>query len=183
MGPTDFPVALSRNWGWLVAWGVLLLVVGTIGLSFATLFTQAAVWMFGVFLLVGGAISLFAAIQSMRWSGFFLLLLLGLLQIVAGAVCVSEPLLVGIKLTIVLAALLIIGGMLRLVVSVTQRFPHWGWSAIIGILNIAIGAAIWFEWPQSGVWFLGVCLALDLLFHGWTLVLLGLAVRPKPAMA
>lgn len=179
----SLPSELSRNWGWLVAWEVLLLIVGTIGLGYSVLFTEVAVLMFGVFLLIGSGISLLAAFHSRSWSGFFLLLLLGLLQLISGIFCVANPLIAAIKLTVILAVFLILGGMLRLVVAVTQRFPHWGWSAIIGILSIAIGVEIWLEWPVSGLWFLGFLLALDLMFHGWTLVLLGLAARQSPRAA
>ena len=48
--------ALQKSWGWLVALGVLQIVLGTIGLGSAFLFTIASVLLFGVLIFTGGVV-------------------------------------------------------------------------------------------------------------------------------
>ena len=43
-------------------------------------------------------------------------------------------------------------------------------SAILGVL-------IWAQWRASGVWVIGLLVGIQLLFTGWALVMLALAVR------
>ena len=45
---------LQKNWGWLLALGLLFIILGTIGLGMTVVLTAASVWLFGVLMLVGG---------------------------------------------------------------------------------------------------------------------------------
>ena len=46
-----------------------------------------------------------------------------------------------------------------------------------GLLNLVMGVMIWASWPVSGLWVIGLFVGIDLLFHGWWLTMLALAVR------
>jgi uncharacterized membrane protein HdeD (DUF308 family) len=46
-----------------------------------------------------------------------------------------------------------------------------------GIVSFLLGAAIWAQWPVSGVWVIGTYVGVEMLVYGISLLMLGLAVR------
>ena len=56
-------------------------------------------------------------------------------------------------------------------------FPHWGWVLIGGIINLTLGIMIWMQWPEASLWVIGLFIGIDLIFTGWTWVMLALSVR------
>ena len=48
-----------------------------------------------------------------------------------------------------------------------------------GIIAILAGLVIFAGWPGSGVWVLGLCLAIDVLFQGFAWLMFGFALRPR----
>jgi uncharacterized membrane protein HdeD (DUF308 family) len=39
------------------------------------------------------------------------------------------------------------------------------------------------RWPESSLWVIGLFLGIDLLFHGWSSIILGLMIKEQsPAM-
>src|SRR5262249_43288839 len=115
------------------------------------------------------------------WAGFFLLLLAAVLEIVVGCFVVAHPGAAALDLTLVLAAFLLIGGIFRIVAALAQRFAFWGWVLFDGIVSVILGLMLWRQWPASGVWFIGFCVGLDMLFRGCSWVALALAVRKAPS--
>ena len=41
----------------------------------------------------------------------------------------------------------------------------------------ALTAAFFMGWPVNSVWVLGLFLAIDLIFQGWTFIAVGLALK------
>ena len=73
---------------------------------------------------------------------------------------------------------------LRIGLSVAERFEGWGWVLLNGVVSVILGAGIWREWPLSGLWVIGLFVGIEMLFGGLSWVMLGLAVRAgaTPAM-
>lgn len=46
--------SLRQHWGWMLAFGILMLVLGAIGLYMTATFTLASVLVFGALLVIGG---------------------------------------------------------------------------------------------------------------------------------
>jgi uncharacterized membrane protein HdeD (DUF308 family) len=172
---------VRRNWGWFLALGIALIVLGTLGLGYAALLTFTSVLFFGILLLFSSVFQLVNAFQSRQWSGFFLHLLAGVLELIVGLFAVTHPLEAGVELTLVLAVFLIVGGIFRIVGSVMLQFPNWGWALLGGVISVLLGLMLWRQWPWSGVVFIGLCVAIDLIFHGWGWVMFALAIRSRPA--
>ena len=53
----------------------------------------------------------------------------------------------------------------------------WGWLVFAGIVSLALGTMIFFQWPESALWFIGLMIAIEMIFHGWAYVMLALAVK------
>ena len=158
-----------------------MVVLGTIDLGVSVATTIVSVWLFGWLLIIGGVLEGVHAFWRERgWGGFFIDLLTGILYVVVGFMIVAHPAETALTLTLVIALFLMFGGLFRIVVALMLRFPHWGWLALHGVVNLLLGIAIWRQWPLSGLWLIGLFVGLDLVFNGWSLVMLGLAAKKIP---
>ncbi|GAA4815359.1 hypothetical protein GCM10011365_02310 [Marinicella pacifica] len=43
--------------------------------------------------------------------------------------------------------------------------------------SLALGVMIFFRWPESALWFIGLMMDIELIFHDWAYVILTLAVK------
>jgi len=143
--PEDLlPGLLRVHRGQLLAVAVIGLVLGVIGLLFpgATQLTVAI--LFGVYLIASGMYRIMAAFvannldSGMRWvTG-----LLGLLIVIAGILCLSNPFATLIALALVIGIGWILEGIIDLVGGVRGTIrPRWfGWLS--GIVSMAAGVAM-----------------------------------------
>jgi len=175
--------AFRRNWLWFVLLGVALIIVGVIALGSLVLASLATAVALGVLLLAAGAAEAVGAFWSRRWSGFFLHLLSGALSIVVGGLCLWAPVDALLALTLLLACLLMVGGIFKIVAATTYRFKAWGWPLVSGIIDLMLGVLIWLEWPTAAWWVLGLFVGISLVFRGFNWIGLGVAIRAQPSAA
>ncbi len=182
-GPLSLGIEEVREHrGWFLVWGIVLIVLGSIALSSAFLMTLLSVIFLGWILIIGGLFAIIHALVRRRWHGFFLNLLAGVLYVVAGFLMVTNPAMAAVTLTLLIAMLLVVIGIFRLFVAFSLPLHHRGWVVLSGIISIVLGAMIWDSWPVSGLWVIGMFIGIDLIFAGWTEVMLSLvAGRTAPA--
>jgi uncharacterized membrane protein HdeD (DUF308 family) len=168
----------------LMIMGVALIILGAVSMTFSFITTLATVVMFGVLLLVGAGFQVVTAFLARRWRGFFLHMIMGVLYVIAGVFMIQNPLEAALGLTILVAVCLLAGGIMRIVMSVFERFEGWGWVFLTGLISTLLGAAIWRQWPLSGLWVIGLFVGIELLMSGISWLMLGLALRSstKPAL-
>jgi uncharacterized membrane protein HdeD (DUF308 family) len=46
-----------------------------------------------------------------------------------------------------------------------------------GVVTLLVGILIALRWPVNSLWVLGLFLAIDLVFQGWTFIAFGLALK------
>lgn len=166
------------RWGWFVGLGVLLALLGFGALTYVFAATLASVLFVGSIMIVGGIAQLIQAWKVTGWKGFTWWTLSGVLYLVAGGLVVYDPLMGATILTLLLGASLIAVGVLRLWIWVQNRSQQgWQWLALSAVVSLAAGLLIAINWPADSLWILGLVLAIDLLFQGWMLILLGLNLR------
>ena len=169
--------SLGSNWGWFVALGVILIILGFFALSAVVVASLATALFVGWLMLIGGVIETVGAFWSRRWSGFFLHLLSGVLSVIVGLLFVRAPVGAMLALTLLLACLLMVGGLFRIIAALTYRFSSWGWPLFSGIIDVILGVMIWMQWPASALWVIGLFLGISLVFRGADWIGVGLAVR------
>jgi uncharacterized membrane protein HdeD (DUF308 family) len=177
------PHILRRSWGWFLVLGVLEIILGTVAIGSTFIATLATVVFFGWLLLIGGILSAVHAFWRKRWRGFFLDLIIGVLYVVAGFFMVEEPLAAAASLTLLIAAFLMMGGIFRIVVALTGHLEHWGWVLLNGVITLALGIMIWRQWPSSAAWVIGLFIGIELIFYGWSLVMLSMIAKGAAAPA
>ena len=171
---------LKRNWGWYLALGVVLLLVGTVAIGSSLVMTLVSVVFFGWLMIFAGLAEVIHAFWCKDWGGFFLDLLGGVLYFVVGGMLVANPAASAVWLTLLIAAFLVVGGVFRVVAALAGRPPHWGWLLLSGAMSLILGLLIWAQWPVSGFWVIGLFAGIEMLFNGWSLVMLSLAARSLP---
>jgi uncharacterized membrane protein HdeD (DUF308 family) len=163
--------------------GATLIILGFVALGSPWIATLTIALVIGALLVVSGAAETIGAFWSWRWSGFFLHLLSGVLSIVVGVLFLRAPVDAVLALTLLLACLLMVGGIFKMVAALTYRFAVWGWPLVSGIIDLILGVLIWLEWPVSGLWVIGLFVGISLVFRGFNWIGLGLALRALPPSA
>ncbi len=172
---------LSRfqtHWGWLFLLGAIQLLGGVLALALPLVATWAGVVFFGAVLLASGVMQVVHAVQVRGWQGMLWHLLSGALYVLGGLVLLTHPLVGALAWTLVLAAMFIVDGVLRVVTALQVR-PRDGWGVFAagGVVSVLVGLLVWFKWPDSATWAIGLLLGVNLIFHGAALVALSLVYR------
>lgn len=168
---------IQARWGWLLALGVVLVLVGIAALGATVVATLATVTFLGVVLLVGGLLDVVSSFTSRAWRGFGLSLVTGILATIVGLMFVARPAAGAGVLTLLLVVMLLVNGVARIVYSAAERFPSWGWSFTSGVVAVLLGVWVLARFPTSAFWVLGVVVAVELLFRGTMWMALAFALR------
>jgi uncharacterized membrane protein HdeD (DUF308 family) len=78
-------------WGWFLAFGIALILLGVAAISAQFVATLTSVLVFGCLLLAGGGVQIVNAILARHWRAFFVSLLVGILHIVVGGLMIDRP--------------------------------------------------------------------------------------------
>ncbi|KTD24359.1 HdeD protein [Legionella lansingensis] len=172
------PRELKRNWGWLLALGILFVILGCIGLGMLVGLTLASMLVLGVFLIIGGILQIIDVFKCKRWKAVAWHAFIALLYLIGGGLVIYDPFLASALITALLASVLIIIGISRFFMAILLRGASgWGWLLFAGIIAIALGVMILLQWPLSGLWVIGLFIAIELIVDGWTYIFLALAFR------
>ena len=171
-------IPLRRSWGWLMAEGIVLIILGVIGLGAVALLSLASAIWFGAMIFVGGIVVLIDAFRHQGWKSRLWHILIGVAYVAVGVMTFVNPLVATASLTLLAGAALVATGVLRLIVAFQNReLPYWGWVAFSGVLSLLLGGMILAQWPGSSLWVLGTFLAIELIFQGWAAIALARAIR------
>lgn len=171
---------LRHRWGWLLALGVLMILLGTFALIMTPAATLGTVIVLGWLLVVSGIMEAIQAFRERKSGSLFLHLIGGIVGLLVGLLVVTHPIAGAIAWTLLFASFLTVIGVFRLVTAIRLKFPRWGWAALDGAITLGLGILLWFEWPWSGLWFLGVAVGVSLVLRGWSYVMLAFAVHSLP---
>jgi uncharacterized membrane protein HdeD (DUF308 family) len=174
-------LARAREYWWVfLVLGILLSVGGIVAIAYPFFSSVAAVLVLGAILIVGGVLTILGAFWAGKWSSQLLQLLVGILYVMAGMAIRDAPAESIAVLTLFTAAFLIVVGAFRMVASLVERFPQWGWVLLNGVVTLLLGLIIYDSFPSSALWLIGLLLGLDLLFNGWSWVMLAIFLRKSP---
>lgn len=166
---------------WFLCLGVALIIIGTLAIGSAELMTMVSVILLGWLLIFGGVFEVIHGIARRRWGGFFINLMGGALYTVTGLLMISHPGVAAATLTLLIAMLLIVGGTFRIFVAFSTPMHHRGWLILNGAISLFLGFSIMSSWPVSGLWVIGLFIGIDMIFDGWTEVMLALSAPALPA--
>lgn len=171
---------LGDRWGMIVAFGVIMLLLGFMALGLVLSATIATVLVIGGFMIATGVLEIVMAFSAHTWGRFFVWIIAGLLYVAAGVIAVSQPLLAASIFTLMLGAGLVATGIVRIVLAFQLPPEQSKWMVVLsGVITLLVGLAIVAGWPGNSFFILGVFLAVDLMFYGVGWVSFGLALRQR----
>jgi len=169
---------LRGNWGWLLALGILFVILGTIGLGMSFALTMASMLFFGVLMLIGGGFQLGHAFKCKGWKCILWHIVTAVLYVIAGLMFINDPALASTIITLLIAGIIIGIGLFRVFIAFQMKGASgWWWLLLGGIVSIILGVLILAELPSSGMWVIGLFIAVDLIMHGWSYIFVALAAR------
>lgn len=170
--------AIDRGWGWAVAMGTLMIVLGALAIIYPALTSVGVELILGVVLVGAGIVQLVYAFGVRGWKGFFWHLLIAITYATIGILLLVYPLGGLVTLTFLLALYLMISGVFKAVISLSSRdVSGWGWLLASGILSVVLGVLVWLNWPLSSFWFIGLIVGIDLVMAGFSLAAMAISVH------
>ncbi|MBV9567159.1 MAG: HdeD family acid-resistance protein [Hyphomicrobiales bacterium] len=167
---------LRARWANFAALGAAFILCGTIALGSLVSATVASVWMNGLMMILAGIAEIGMGLHMKDWGRLVLLSAAGVLIGIAGVICVINPLLAAVALTLCLGAGLCATGLVRIyVASQMGSDAPWRVAVLSGLFTFILGVIILASWPVNSRYVLGLFLAIDLIFYG--LAHLGLAFQ------
>jgi len=173
------PVSFLRKAsGWSIAWGVLLVVLGILAVGQPLLAGIAVNGLIAWLIVLGGVVHLVLAFHARGAGSVIWRLLVGLAYMAFGGYLLMHPLLGVASLTLLLASLFLIEGVLD-IVSYTRLRPAKGagWLLFDGLVTLVLSLLIWVHWPSSSAWAIGTLVGVSLIMSGVARVMMSLAVR------
>jgi uncharacterized membrane protein HdeD (DUF308 family) len=177
--PSSPQAELWRRRGRLLLLGGVLAVLGAGAVLLAAVTTLFSVGGLGAMLLVGGAVQALYALRFWRshWATFVPALLAAVLYLVCGVLLVAGPAAPAAGITLLMAAVLMAGGALRLLWSLGPGVPGRAASIAHGAVTLLLGVLLWAIWPATSLWAVGIFVGADLLAAGAMLVYLACIAR------
>jgi uncharacterized membrane protein HdeD (DUF308 family) len=104
------------------------MVLGIMCIGKAQTATTFSILALGWVLAISGVVWFVNSFQAWTWVGFLVYLLNAILRCVTGYLLIRHPDAGAEGVTMVLAALFIVGGLFRVAAASAIQFPRWGWT-------------------------------------------------------
>jgi uncharacterized membrane protein HdeD (DUF308 family) len=176
--------ALHAHWVLFLVEGVVLLVLGATAIVLPPLATLAFVIIIGWLLLVSGTVGLFTTFWMRHAPGFWWSLVSALLGIVVGIWLLAAPVSGALSLTLVLVAFFIVEGVASIMFALDHRRElsgNWAWMLVSGIVDLVLAALIFYHFPSTAAWAIGLLVGINMMFGGAALIAMALHARNASA--
>ena len=172
-------IALGRSGSTVsILWGALLIVLGIMAITAPFIAAVAVSAVVSWLIIFAGVVHLVLAFHTHGAGSVIWRLLVGVAYLVFGGYMIAHPVLSVASLTLVLASLFLIEGVLNLVLYARMRALHGSaWVLIDGVITILLGLMIYTQWPSSSLWAIGTLVGVSLMISGISRIGMTLAVR------
>ena len=161
-----------------ILWGVALIILGMLAVGSPFIAAVAVNVVIAWLIVLAGVVHLTVAFHKREAGSLIWRLLVGLAYVCFGVYLIARPAVGVASLTLVLASLFLLEGILNLALFFRAR-PLRGssWVLIDGIITLLLGLMIYAQWPSSSAWAIGTLVGVSMIISGVTRVMLSLSVR------
>jgi len=171
---SEITIAASPGTRNMKLFGIVTVVLGMLSIAAPLITGLSVVVLVGLLVLAGGLVRMAWAFRAGSFGKGLLMFAIGGLTLLCGLALVTDPILASGVLTIILAAYLVIDGVIEIAAAFhVHRSSGWLWLLVGGVLSILLGLMIWSEFPLSGAWAIGVLLGIKLLLVGMIMISVG----------
>jgi len=175
------PDVLRKHSTWFLIYGILIVVLGALAIVAPGIATLAVTLTVGWLLALGGLFGLVALVSGGTGvPNFWWNLFTSAIYVLAGFAVLTRPMAGVLTLTIILAAYLLAGGVLRIMMAFSYRAhvpAAWFWVLLSGVIDIVLALIIMSGLPDTASWVIGLLVGINLLMMGFSIVMVALAVR------
>jgi len=169
---------------WSIVWGVLLVVFGILAVGSPLLAAVAVNALIAWLIVLAGVVHIVLAFHARGAGSVIWRLLVGVAYILFGGYLLMHPLLGIASLTLLLASLFLIEGVLDIVLYFRIRQARGSaWLLLDGVVTLLLSLLIWVHWPSSSAWAIGTLVGVSMIMSGVARVMMSLAVRRLSATA
>ncbi|GGS39882.1 HdeD family acid-resistance protein [Streptomyces violaceus] len=187
--PAQLLAALGRSWTWILASAVATLVPGILVLVWPEATLHVVAVLVGLYLLAAGAFRFVETFARQEQGHRLPSLLLAVLCVLAGVLCLRNPLQTVTALSLIVGLVWLVSGMLTLYTALAARdLPHRGFvlgAAVLGIVAGIVVLALPAESARAltrllGLWLVLLGLAEAGLAFAWRAALRGTDTLTRP---
>lgn len=168
--------APGQTWGWVMAYGVVLLLAALIVLVNPLVAGVATGLILGVMLVVYGVAAIAAGWTSLSTRARWTEILLGALALIAGIFTIVDPVAGALSLVWAIGVWLVIAGGFQIAAALKARHDK-GWRLFMGVLDVVLGLVLLFAGPVAGLAFLALIVAISLTVRAVFLIQLALVLK------
>jgi uncharacterized membrane protein HdeD (DUF308 family) len=163
-----------------IVWGVLLIILGMVAIGSPFLAAVAVNAAIAWLIVLAGIVHLMLAFRTHGAGSVIWKVLVGLAYMAFGAYVILHPVLGVASLTLILASLFLIEGILNIILFFKMRsLGGSSWVLVDGIITLLLGLMIYMQWPSSTAWAIGVLVGVSMIISGVTRVMLSLSARKE----
>ncbi len=169
---------IKQNAGWAIAIGLISTIAGFLALWTPLIAGLSVTVVVGLLLVATGVSQLIFAFKAGSLGKGLLTFVLGALAAVAGLYMALTPGVGLLSLTLVLAAYFSVAGISEIIGAFKmKRAKGWVWALLSGVASLLLGIMIWWQFPLSGNWAVGILTGVRMVFGGWWLIVIGSGFR------
>ncbi len=164
--------------GWYIALGIGLILAGIVMIGRPLYAGVALTTLLGMLFIFAGVLYLLNTFMAMSAGGALFRILLGLINIGAGAWLLTRPIQGLQALTVILGVALVLGGISKLMLARAMTgIPGTGGVLISGVMSILLAVLIFMRFPSSSEVVIGVFIGIDFIMSGWSLTMIAIRAR------
>jgi len=163
--------APGKTWGWVMGYGVLLLVVALVVLVNPLVAGVATGLILGVMLVVYGVAAMASGWTSLSSRGRWAEVLLGAIALVAGIFAIADPVAGALSLVWAIGLWLLVSGGFQIAFALRSRHDR-GWRLFLGMLDVVLGLVLLLSSAATGLAFLALVVAVSFTVRGVFLIVL-----------
>jgi uncharacterized membrane protein HdeD (DUF308 family) len=169
---------LKQASGWSILWGILLILFGVVAIGSPLLAAVAVNALIAWLIILAGVVHLVVAFQAHSAGSLIWKVLVGLAYIAFGGYLLMHPLIGVASLTLVLASLFLIEGVLDVMLYFNLRPARGaGWVLFDGLVTLVLAGFIAMHWPSSSAWAIGTLVGVSMIMSGVARVMMSLGIR------
>ncbi len=177
-GVRDVIADIQKHRSLYIFESIVFILLGLLAIAVPGLFTIATELFIGWLLVFAGAVQAYRSFVNRESQDFWPSILSAIIFLVAGFLLLFYPLRGVLTLTMLLAILFFLQGIAQIFYGFQLKpFKVWGWFLFGGIVNLLMAGIIWYGWPSTAFWVIGLLVGINLLMFGFSLLFTVLSLK------
>jgi uncharacterized membrane protein HdeD (DUF308 family) len=169
---------IKENAGWAIAIGLISTIAGFAALWVPFIAGLSVTVVVGLLLAASSVSQLIFAFKAGSIGKGVFTFVLGALGAAVGLYMALRPGAGLLSLTLLLAVYFAATGVTEIIAAFKMKGAKgWVWALFSGAASLVLGIMIWWQFPLSGEWAVGILTGIRMIFGGWWLIVIGNGFR------